>query len=79
MATVFVTGATGVLGRGTVERLLQEGHRVRALARAAGALLRSQRVSNAALRNGAGWAPVIASAVDGWAAVAATRRGASHV
>jgi nucleoside-diphosphate-sugar epimerase len=33
MATAFVTGATGVLGRGTVERLLDQGHRVRALAR----------------------------------------------
>jgi nucleoside-diphosphate-sugar epimerase len=33
MATAFVTGATGVLGRGTVKRLLEEGHRVRALAR----------------------------------------------
>jgi nucleoside-diphosphate-sugar epimerase len=33
MATAFVTGATGVLGRGTVGRLLAEGCRVRALAR----------------------------------------------
>jgi nucleoside-diphosphate-sugar epimerase len=33
MATAFVTGATGVLGRGTVERLLAAGHTVRALAR----------------------------------------------
>ena len=33
MATIFVTGATGVLGRGTVERLLAGGHDVRALAR----------------------------------------------
>ena len=33
MATIFITGATGVLGRGTVARLLDDGHRVRALAR----------------------------------------------
>jgi len=33
MTTVFVTGATGVLGRGTVGRLLEGGHQVRALAR----------------------------------------------
>jgi nucleoside-diphosphate-sugar epimerase len=33
MTTIFVTGATGVLGRGTVERLLAQGHDVRALAR----------------------------------------------
>lgn len=35
MATVFVTGATGVLGRGTVARLVEGGHHVRALARSA--------------------------------------------
>jgi nucleoside-diphosphate-sugar epimerase len=33
MATAFVTGATGVLGRGTVHRLLEDGYAVRALAR----------------------------------------------
>jgi nucleoside-diphosphate-sugar epimerase len=33
MTTVFVVGATGVLGRGTVARLLEAGHDVRALAR----------------------------------------------
>ena len=33
MTTIFVTGATGVLGRGTVERLLAHGYDVRALAR----------------------------------------------
>jgi nucleoside-diphosphate-sugar epimerase len=33
MATVFLTGATGVLGRGTVAQLLEAGHAVRALAR----------------------------------------------
>ena len=33
MATVFVTGATGVLGRGAVKLLIADGHRVRALAR----------------------------------------------
>ena len=33
MTTVFVTGATGVLGRETVARLLESGHEVRALAR----------------------------------------------
>lgn len=33
MATVFVTGATGVLGRGTVARLVEGAHHVRALAR----------------------------------------------
>jgi Predicted nucleoside-diphosphate sugar epimerase len=33
METAFVTGATGVLGRGTVGRLLDAGHPVRALAR----------------------------------------------
>jgi nucleoside-diphosphate-sugar epimerase len=36
MATVFVTGATGVLGRGTVKRLVEDGNTVRALARNAG-------------------------------------------
>jgi nucleoside-diphosphate-sugar epimerase len=33
MTTVFVVGATGVLGRETVARLLEAGHEVRALAR----------------------------------------------
>jgi nucleoside-diphosphate-sugar epimerase len=33
MTTVFVTGATGVLGREAVARLLEAGHEVRALAR----------------------------------------------
>jgi nucleoside-diphosphate-sugar epimerase len=33
MATIFVTGATGVLGRASVARLLDSGHTVRALAR----------------------------------------------
>src|SRR4051812_30375368 len=33
MATIFVTGATGVLGRGTVTGLLEAGHHVRGLAR----------------------------------------------
>ena len=43
------------------------------------ALLRSQRVSNAAFRSATGWAPAIPSAAEGWAAVAATRRAASNV
>lgn len=33
MATVFVTGATGYMGRHLIPRLLQRGHRVRALVR----------------------------------------------
>jgi nucleoside-diphosphate-sugar epimerase len=33
MATVFVTGATGVLGRATIPQLLAAGHTVRALSR----------------------------------------------
>lgn len=33
MATVFITGATGVLGRATIPRLLAAGHLVRALSR----------------------------------------------
>jgi nucleoside-diphosphate-sugar epimerase len=33
MATVFVTGATGVLGRATIPQLLASGHTVRALSR----------------------------------------------
>jgi nucleoside-diphosphate-sugar epimerase len=36
MATVFITGATGVLGRATIPRLLAAGHQVRALSRTAG-------------------------------------------
>src|SRR3954447_11022094 len=36
MATVFVTGATGVLGLATIPRLLAAGYRVRALSRSAG-------------------------------------------
>lgn len=36
MATVFITGATGVLGHATIPRLLAAGHRVRALSRAVG-------------------------------------------
>jgi nucleoside-diphosphate-sugar epimerase len=36
MATMFVTGATGVLGRAAVAELLDAGHTVRALARNAG-------------------------------------------
>jgi 2-alkyl-3-oxoalkanoate reductase len=35
MATVFVTGPTGVLGRATIPRLLAGGHTVRALSRSA--------------------------------------------
>jgi 2-alkyl-3-oxoalkanoate reductase len=35
MATVFVTGPTGVLGRATIPRLLAAGHTVRALSRSA--------------------------------------------
>jgi nucleoside-diphosphate-sugar epimerase len=46
---------------------------------AAQALLRSQRVSSGALRSATGWAPELPSAVEGWAAVAATRREASNV
>jgi nucleoside-diphosphate-sugar epimerase len=41
-------------------------------------VMRSQRVSNAAFRTATGWAPAIPSAVEGWAAVAATRSEASH-
>ena len=53
---------------------------VRALGGAAArALLRSQRVSNRALRKATLWVPAIPSAVEGWAAVAATRREASSV
>ncbi|WP_249194946.1 NAD-dependent epimerase/dehydratase family protein [Gluconobacter cerinus] len=33
MATAFVTGATGLLGRNLVERLVQQGWTVRALHR----------------------------------------------
>ena len=33
MATIFVTGATGVLGRGTIARLVAAGHHVRGAAR----------------------------------------------
>src|SRR5215207_10533500 len=33
MTTVFVTGATGVLGRATIPRLLTSGYTVRALSR----------------------------------------------
>src|ERR687895_278145 len=33
MATVFVSGATGVLGRATIPQLLASGHTVRALSR----------------------------------------------
>ena len=36
MATVFVSGATGVLGRATVPQLLASGHAVRALSRSEG-------------------------------------------
>ncbi|MCD6058304.1 MAG: NAD(P)-dependent oxidoreductase, partial [Thermomicrobiales bacterium] len=36
MATVFVSGATGVLGRATVPQLLASGHTVRALSRSEG-------------------------------------------
>ena len=36
MATVFVTGATGVLGRATVPQLLASGYTVRALSRGEG-------------------------------------------
>jgi nucleoside-diphosphate-sugar epimerase len=36
MATVFVSGATGVLGRATVPQLLASGHTVRALSRGEG-------------------------------------------
>jgi nucleoside-diphosphate-sugar epimerase len=43
---------------------------------AAQALLRSQRVRNAAFRDATGWAPAIPSAVEGWKAVAATREAA---
>src|SRR5829696_889228 len=35
MTTVFVTGATGVLGRATIPQLLASGHAVRALSRGA--------------------------------------------
>jgi nucleoside-diphosphate-sugar epimerase len=41
------------------------------------ALLRSQRVSNAAFRSATGWSPAIPDAIEGWAAVAAARAGAS--
>jgi nucleoside-diphosphate-sugar epimerase len=41
-------------------------------------VMRSQRVSNAAFRRATGWAPATPSAVEGWAAVAATRSEASH-
>ncbi len=36
MSTIFVTGATGVLGRATVPRLMGTGHTVRALSRSDG-------------------------------------------
>lgn len=55
MATAFVTGATGVLGRGTVERLLDQGHHVRALARSP---------ERAAVISALGAEPVVADIYD---------------
>ena len=55
MATAFVTGATGVLGRGAVERLLDQGHHVRALAR---------NPERAAVISALGAEPVVADIYD---------------
>ncbi len=60
--TIFITGATGVLGRPVVRRLLAAGHSVRALSRSAG---------NVALLRELGAEPVVADLFD-----AATLRGA---
>jgi len=42
------------------------------------ALVRSQRVSNAALKTATGWAPATRSAVDGWAEIARARKDSSR-
>jgi nucleoside-diphosphate-sugar epimerase len=55
MATVFVTGATGVLGRATVRQLVEAGHRVRGLARNA---------ERAGLVEALGAEPIIADIYD---------------
>jgi uncharacterized protein YbjT (DUF2867 family) len=62
--TVFVTGATGYLGRPLVERLLERGHHVRALVRAASA---SKLPSNVE--------PVIGDALDAATYAARVQRG----
>jgi len=72
--TVFVAGATGVLGRGVTARLVADGVDVRASTRT----LRSQRVSNRRLRAATGWAPQHADVVDGWRALARARSGAER-
>lgn len=60
---VFVTGATGALGRVTVPRLLADGHRVRALARSE---------ANHAALGAAGAEPVAADLFDAASIVEAT-------
>ena len=51
---------------------------VRATAGAAShPLLRSQRVRNAAFRAATGWAPGVPSAVEGWAAIAASKEASN--
>ena len=52
--SVFVTGGTGYIGRGLIPRLLEEGHRVRALVRPGS----EQKLA-------AGCEPVIGNALDG--------------
>lgn len=61
---VFVTGATGYLGRPLVERLLERGHAVRGLVRAA-----------SASRLPAGAEPVVGDALDSSAYRAKVQRG----
>ncbi|MBA2519779.1 MAG: NAD(P)-dependent oxidoreductase [Chloroflexia bacterium] len=55
MSTIFVTGATGVIGRATVPKLVTAGHSVRALSRSA---------SNDAVIRGLGAAPLRADLFD---------------
>ena len=45
---------------------------------AAQVLVRSQRVSNAALKAATGWAPATRTAADGWAEIAAVRKENAH-
>lgn len=55
MARVFLTGATGLLGRSLLPRFLQAGHRVRALARTPGATPDAEWIVGD-LRNPSGYA-----------------------